>query len=359
MSKLLRTGSGPVPFRQLLETCRNSKFLGLNLMGDVIGNFLPSPIGRMLRNNIREEFVQGGSGTPIYEGSSSLTFEKNLNFAKETFNTTVPFGITLEESFFNKEIFLNEVIQLQLDKRSQLSCTYLVNPGVQNEFMYKTQRQRKIWWMRFACDPGRYFISDTRTEPESKVQSVWIKARYGDAEIELEQLEMIPSGAAREIVGDFQVKVGRSTKKITPSLVRVKQCLELATLQVVLDALDVSDKDCIRIHRKLAPYKCGIICSTDDPVQLNELQDLAKHLGNVLRKSSLTVLDCSNQNGSSDRSAAKRFSHLDSIGVPYCLILREQSLQNGLLQLRSRDTTLSETIHISDLPNYLLKIITN
>lgn len=51
---------------------------------------------------------------------------------------------------------------------------------------------------------------------------------------------------------------------------------------------------------------------------------------------------------------------VDCLGVPYTLLLDEhQTLNNGLLQLRSRDTQLAETIHISDLPDYLLHIFRN
>ncbi|KAL9695816.1 hypothetical protein quinque_015101 [Culex quinquefasciatus] len=131
----------------------------------------------------------------------------------------------------------------------------------------------------------------------------------------------------------------------------------VATLQIVLDAFESGGDASVRIHRKLAPFKCGIVCLSDNPALMPELRDLVKHLCNVLRKANLPVLDCSERND--DRSLSKQLHHLDSIAVPYCLLLRDQCLQNGLFQLRSRDTTLSETIPISDLPQYLLKIVTS
>uniref|UniRef100_A0A8D8AGK5 DNA polymerase subunit gamma-2, mitochondrial n=1 Tax=Culex pipiens TaxID=7175 RepID=A0A8D8AGK5_CULPI len=159
-------------------------------------------------------------------------------------------------------------------------------------------------------------------------------------------------------------------------MLRLRQCVEVATLQIVLDTFESGGDASVRIHRKLTPFKCGIVCLSDskycvlvsdlscnclsrfpDPALMPELRDLAKHLCNVLRKANLPVLDCSKRNGG--RSLAKQLHHLDSIAVPYCLLLRDQCLQNCLFQLRSRDTTLSETIHISDLPQYLLKIVTS
>lgn len=291
---------------------------------------------------------------------------ENLTFVKETFDPNVPFGITIEERFSNRRIALNESFTLNLDQGHTLFCRYLINPSTSTEFMYKVQRQRKIWWMRYACDPGRFFISDPRQDADSGVQSVTIKSRLGGEELTLEQLELVPGEAAvgEEELGDFRIKAGRTnSKRIRPSVLRVRQCVEVATLQVVLDAFESGGGDgaSVKIHRKLAPFKCGVVCVSDDPALLPELRDLAKHLCNVLRKANLTVLDCSERNGTSNehRSLAKQLHHLDSIAVPYSLVLRDQALQNGLFQLRSRDTTLSETIHISDLPQYLLKIVTS
>ncbi|XP_001869239.2 DNA polymerase subunit gamma-2, mitochondrial [Culex quinquefasciatus] len=353
-------GGGIVGFRQLLEACRDSKFVALGLGENVVDGFKLSPIGRMLRNNLRDEFRRGEAGTAVYEGSSGIPMRENLGFVKETFDPNVPFGVTIEERFANGKVPLNDSFNLNLDQGHTLSCRYLINPSTSSEFMYKVQRQRKIWWMRYACDPGRFFISDPRQDADTRVQSVAIKSRLGGEELTLEQLELVPADAAalEEELGDFRIKVGRtSSKRIRPSVLRVRQCVEVATLQVVLDAFESGGDASVRIHRKLAPFKCGIVCLSDDPALMPELRDLAKHLCNVLRKANLPVLDCSERNGG--RSLAKQLHHLDSIAVPYCLLLRDQCLQNGLFQLRSRDTTLSETIHISDLPQYLLKIVTS
>ncbi|XP_055616000.1 DNA polymerase subunit gamma-2, mitochondrial [Toxorhynchites rutilus septentrionalis] len=352
--------NGPV-LKQLLDACKSSKFVTLDLENDTVKKFHLTPIGKMLKNNLREEFYRGESGTELYEGSSELSLMENLRFAQETFAVSLPFGMAVEDRFTGRNIQLSETHQMELERGSLLTCSYFINPATSKEFMYKAQRQRKIWWMRFACDPGRYFISDPRQDSARRIQSVNIRARFGDEELTLEQLELIPGDAMWEQMRGFQAKAGRSGKKITPDVVRISQCAEVATLGVILDAAQSSEENSVKIHRRLAPFKCGIVCMTEDPIQLEELRDLARHLTTVIRRVNLAVLDCSRQTTgtSNQRSLTKQLHHLDSIGVPYSLLLREQSLQNGLLQLRSRDTTISETIHISDLPHYLLKIITS
>lgn len=254
--------NGPV-LKQLLEACRNSKFVTLDLENDTVRKFNLSPIGKMLKNNLKEEFYRGEIGTALYEGSSELSLRENLRFAQETFVAHLPFGVAVEDRFTAKNSQLSESYKLELESGSMLTCSYFINPAMSKEFMYKAQRQRKIWWMRFACDPGRYFISDPRQDSESKIQSVNIKARFGVEELTLEQLELIPGDAMREQIGDFQAKASRTGRKITPNVIRIRQCAEIATLEVILDAAESSDKSGVRIHRRLAPFKCGIVCMSE------------------------------------------------------------------------------------------------
>lgn len=52
----------------------------------------------------------------------------------------------------------------------------------------------------------------------------------------------------------------------------------------------------------------------------------------------------------------QRIAQMDTMGVPYVLLLSAECFDRGFLKLRSRDTTLCETIHLSDVPNYLVDI---
>ncbi|XP_053691114.1 DNA polymerase subunit gamma-2, mitochondrial [Sabethes cyaneus] len=355
MATLLGTGK---TLHQLLKTWGNSKFLTLNFQKGVIDAYQLTPIGRMLKNNLKEEFVRSDSETAVYEGGCGFSLKENLKFVKDAFSVKLPFGIATEEMFSDEKVPVTESIELKLPTGSHLSRWCFVSPSSSREYMYKVQRQRKIWWMRYACDPGRFFLSDPRQDVHGKCQSTNIRARFGQDEVILEELQLIPNSELRDELEGFYVETGPSGRKIKPDVIKIRQCTELATLQILLDACEV---DSVRIHRKLAPFKCGVLCLVEEKTaQLNELYDLAKHLCNVLRRSNVTVLDCTSQPfNQMDDSLAKQLHSLDMMGVPFSLIVRIDSLSHGLLQLRSRDTTISETIHITDLPQYLLQIITN
>lgn len=92
---------------------------------------------------------------------------------------------------------------------------------------------------------------------------------------------------------------------------------------------------------------------------MNDLKDLCLHINNVLSGSGLRLKQENMIFTECYHKLDDELYKCDSLGIPYAVIINESSLQNGLLKLRSRDTTLEETIHISDLPTYLLQIFSN
>lgn len=45
------------------------------------------------------------------------------------------------------------------------------------------------------------------------------------------------------------------------------------------------------------------------------------------------------------------------MGVLFTVLLSENTLENGLLQVRSRDTTIKETVHISESRSYVSRYV--
>lgn len=129
-----------------------------------------------------------------------------------------------------------------------------------------------------------------------------------------------------------------------------------------MDAIDDSDADEICLHRNLAPYQCqiSIIITNMAEYPTNDYNDLAHHIMDVLASNGISVrYESSKFTAQSKLELEEIFKNCDGIGVPYCIILNTESLKTGLLQLRNRDTTLCESIHLSDVPEYLLKIFRN
>lgn len=54
-----------------------------------------------------------------------------------------------------------------------------------------------------------------------------------------------------------------------------------------------------------------------------------------------------------------QWKQYDQMGVPYNVLVEEATLKTGIIYLRSRDTTLKEQIHVSDLLKYVEQLFRN
>jgi DNA polymerase gamma 2 len=285
-------------------------------------------------------------------------FHSKVDLIQKFFHFEIPFGIAENLSIADHvgDKLSDNDIGFEFKQKTLFSCSYFINEIDCKEMFYKIQRQRKIWWMKFAANPGRFFISELKTDVMNgqNLQSVSVKSKFPFGNIELEKLELLPMSCFSP-----KLKFLEELKKITsttPSIIRSSMVLESGTLATLMDAVDTASNTEIHFHRKIAPYQCSIFASVRDQSQLPELQDLAKYISSLLRRSNISTLNAPKCFVTGVDALNVAFQQMDSIGVPYCVLLDEESLKSGLLKLRNRDTTISETIHLSDVSTYLLKI---
>nr|AAC47536.1 mitochondrial DNA polymerase accessory subunit precursor [Drosophila melanogaster] len=242
-----------------------------------------------------------------------------------------------------------------------LTTDFLVEPHRALEHFYNMQRESKIWWMRLSSNPSRYRIVPCDLAEDlnpNDYQAIDIRTSYGDAgEVAVEQLSLV------RIVDDkdFRLPDARTGETVQPTVIRSVIELETTTCALLLDGCDHGrDSQSLLLHRVLAPYQCGIACVESDSELSADLSDLCQHLKHVLNHAGLRLSEGDGIRTTKNAShLAEHLLETDMLGIPYTLVINEQTLRNGLMQLRSRDTRLAETIHISDVPDYLLNIFKN
>lgn len=161
----------------------------------------------------------------------------------------------------------------------------------------------------------------------------------------------------------------------------IRSKLRFWSPETVLDSIDAGDFGEMCLHRKIAPYQCvvyslcqGIFCRLihwffsrikmsvliftfgSDLSTSDDLKDLAKYVSMLLQRSNISLLGANDCYFIDDVPLQQKFTEMDAIGVPYGILLDSDSLKMGFMKLRNRDTSLSETIHISYLTEYLSKI---
>lgn len=129
-----------------------------------------------------------------------------------------------------------------------------------------------------------------------------------------------------------------------PHVIEPTWGVDRSVLAVLLDSYTEEDgRIFLKLPNKLAPYKVAVF-----PLLANkpQLVQEAKKIYSALKKYFVASLD--------DRgNIGKRYYAQDEIGTPYCVTVDFDSLENGDVTIRDRDTAKQERIKISDIKKYL------
>ena len=97
----------------------------------------------------------------------------------------------------------------------------------------------------------------------------------------------------------------------------------------------------LRLHPALAPYKVAVL-----PLQKNKLGDKAREIYKLLTPRMMADYDESG-------SIGKRYRRQDEVGTPFCVTVDFDTLENGTVTVRERDSMAQERVPISELARYL------
>jgi DNA polymerase gamma 2 len=349
--------------KELLEICRKTRFLETNFNGPIIGNLKYSGLYQLLRENVAREWQeardpkisnsiiqsQDPDNLNCYNGQQFID-----NYKKFKEKNTMPFSITeiLQEHLKLPETGDEAVIKVQPAIPGYLRTSYFIREAIHKEFLYQIQRQHKIRWMKFSVNPQKYSISDQKSRDSISTVSLYSNWEP-DGRLEIERLTSFPlkSFLTPENTEIYQF----SRKKEVPWIIQSITCLETATLNILLDSLTSLDS-IFKFHRRLAPYQISIFKLSEEN---QDLLDLARFIELLITREDqkIKVLNKSDIKVKNQLELKRELERLDAeIGIPYSIVLDGNSLKTGLLKLRNRNTTLSETIHISDIPGYIVKI---
>ncbi len=147
---------------------------------------------------------------------------------------------------------------------------------------------------------------------------------------------------------DLQYMDPETNEKFIPHVIEPTFGLDRSLLVVLLSAYhEDEDRVVLKLKPQLAPYKVAVF-----PLLKNkpELVAKAKEIYADLRKEFSVAFD--------DRgNIGKRYYAQDEIGTPYCITVDFETLENGEVTVRDRDTMQQEKVAIGDLKNYLHKKI--
>ncbi|XP_068084430.1 DNA polymerase subunit gamma-2, mitochondrial [Anabrus simplex] len=364
---------------KVLQICHRHFFAKPVLCNDSIDHFIFGPVGELLKNNLYQEWLYSTvtksdvTVFPYHTGKSLKDVGRGLlepfEHVKAMNNGQLPFGIAVKDfgdrGKHGVEESSEELIKESLYFRPH-NCTTLrlfmfVHPTHGMQFFDQWQRQRKIWWRKFSASPGRFSLADIHSENDGLTVHIQAEFSWG-----LENVETIchKGTALFDVLGKsekelFEAKDGR--RKIIPHVVESTINLDGAVFTFLCDAYDETTflglpREIMRFHRKLAPYKASFAAASSSASVSEELSQLALYLTRELRSCGILTLLLPDV---AKKSLESQFIRNDELGIPYTAVLNDSSLKTGIIGLRSRDTTLKEQLHCSDLKLYMERLLKN
>jgi glycyl-tRNA synthetase len=152
---------------------------------------------------------------------------------------------------------------------------------------------------------------------------------------------------------DMTCQDPETKEKITPFVVEPTFGLDRGLLAILLSAYDEevlsneSGKEdvrtVLRFAKAIAPVKVAVF-----PLMKNkpELVAKAREVFDILKKDVVCEFD---DNG----NVGKRYRRQDEIGTPYCVTIDFQTIDDGTVTVRDRDTMKQDRVSLADLGEYL------
>ena len=274
-------------------------------------------------------------------------FVNFLNVQK-TGRMKIPFGIAQTGKAFRNEIVARQFI-FRMREFEQMEMQFFVKPGTEMEWYEQWKTKRINWHRSLGFPEGKYRFHD-----HLKL------AHYANAACDIEfefpfgfkELEGIHSRT------DFDLKshMEFSGKKLqyfdpednenyVPYVVETSIGLDRMFLAVMSMALneevleDGSSRVVMNIPAFLAPYKVAVL-----PLMKKDgLPEKACEILNRLKLDHNCLYEEKDAIG-------KRYRRMDAIGVPYCITVDHQTIEDNTVTIRNRDTMQQVRVNIDHLP---------
>ena len=274
----------------------------------------------------------------------------NFQNVRETSRLQPPFGIAQIGKAFRNEIVARQFI-FRTREFEQMEMQYFVKPGEQMEAFEKWKEIRWQW-----------HLGNGISESKLKWHEHEKLAHYADAAVDItyefpfgwQEIEGVHSRTDfdlrrhQEFSGKKQEYFDQQTKdRYIPYVVETSVGLDRTILMILCDAyreeeVDGDKRVVLSIDPSIAPFKAAIL----PLVKKDGMPEKAHTIEADLQKRFNTFYD---EKG----AIGRRYRRMDEIGTPYCLTIDGQTLEDGTVTVRDRDTMVQDRISEDKVLDYL------
>ncbi|XP_028520306.2 DNA polymerase subunit gamma-2, mitochondrial [Apis cerana] len=293
------------------------------------------PQGKMLLKNLEEQWFLHCITMSRYNMFLSDEFNDTINFITSTEMSDIPFGLaTIKNSKYQWD---SNILSIQKSNYHRTAETAIFNNDAETkDLFYKIQKERKIWWRKLAQNPSRFKLSEAKKIKNYTI--VDIEAQFSFGNLTLERITYHTD------VQKLFSQVNSKKDFINIQMVEQRMSLDWGCLALLCDICDMNNSTTMHLHSKLAPHKVAFhIKKSNDKenIQNDDLNRFVLYLNNILRTKGLNTILTSSE------------KIIDTCLVPFIISVNTTSLENGIIYIKDRATTLSEAIHVTDLVKYI------
>lgn len=307
------------------------------------------------------EHISGPAQVYLRPETAQAMFVQFKN-VMDTSGLKPPFGIAQMGKSFRNEVTVEHFI-FRSCEFEQMEMEFFCEPGTQAEWMAFWKKARMDWWQRYANYP-EHFIFRKHEKDEL--------AHYADDCYDVEylypwgfdELEGIASRTDHDLhehethsgqklrYVDTEKEDPTSGKKpwsYRPFVIEPAAGATRAVLAYLLDAYHEEERTdakgkpvtrtVLKLHPKLAPIKCAVL-----PLISNKEEFPAKAREVIEQLLAAGIPAKYDAKG----AIGKRYAKHDEVGTPFCITIDGQTLEDGTVTLRDRDTTDQVRIEVAE-----------
>ena len=262
----------------------------------------------------------------------------NFKNVVDSSRVEIPFGIAQVGKAFRNEITPGN-FTFRSREFEQMELEFFIEPKDEEAAKWFSywKDQRLNWYVNLGINKQnlrfREHAPDERAHYARAAEDIEYNSPFGWKEFE---------GIHHR--GDWDLSRHKLTyKDYTPWVIETSGGVDRATFFFLLDSYsEVGDRVVLKLHPKLAPYKVAVF-----PLVSNKenIVNKAREIYQLLKPVTVTTWD--------DRgNIGKRYYAQDEIGTPWCVTVDYQTLEDGTVTVRDRDSAQQERVSASQLDSY-------
>ena len=283
----------------------------------------------------------------------------NFQNVKEASRQKVPFGIAQVGKSFRNEINTKNFL-FRTREFEQMEMQFFVKPGEDEKWFEYWKEERMKWFIKYGLkkEKLKFYEHEKLAHYAKAAFDIEYEFPFGWGEIEgihnrtdfdLKQHTEY-SGKKLEYFDE------REKQKYIPYVIETAIGATRSLMAFLIDAYDEEEltkensdgttktetRTVMHFHPELAPIKAAVF----PLVNKDGMPEIAHAITNDLRKDFKVFYDDSGAVG-------RRYRRQDEVGTPYCITVDTQTLQDGTVTVRDRDSMEQERINKDNLRNYL------